>query len=85
MGETIRVVVKNDLMKRTNSHGEAHYRFNEIQLNPDEHKDILESTLFHEFTHFILNKMGEKDLSDNERFICVFSGLLYQALKECLK
>lgn len=38
------------------------------------------NTFFHELTHVILDNMGEKDLSQNEKFVCTFSGFLTEAM-----
>ena len=36
---------------------------------------------FHERTHAILEAMGERDLSDNEKFVDTFSKLLRQSIE----
>ena len=40
-----------------------------------------ENTFYHELTHAILDTMGEHDLSDNEKFVCAFSGFLTEAIR----
>ena len=78
------IINKTDLLKRDNSYGVAHYRYNEIQIDENLEKGLEEATFFHEVTHFVLNKMCEDEIN-NEKFVCVFSSLLNQALKDCLK
>ena len=38
------------------------------------------NTFFHELTHAVLDSIGEKELSSNERFVCAFSSTLAQAI-----
>ena len=38
------------------------------------------NTFFHELIHIILENMGEKDLSANEKFVCTFAGFLTEAM-----
>lgn len=40
-----------------------------------------EHTFYHELVHAILDTMGEEELSDNEKFVDIFSGLLHQSIK----
>lgn len=82
MGETIKVTIDKDLAMRTDAFGQAHHRFNEIKINYNDNKEIMEHTFFHELTHMVLDKMNEQDLSGNEKFVNLFGGLLYQALKD---
>ena len=56
--------------------------------NNEEHKQSevsQEQTFWHELTHCILDAMCENELSANEKFVSVFSGFLYEAIKasEC--
>lgn len=39
-----------------------------------------ENTFYHELTHAILDTMGRRDLSDDETFVCTFSGFLTEAM-----
>ena len=39
------------------------------------------NTFFHELTHSILDTMSETELSQNEKFVCTFSGFLTEAIK----
>lgn len=41
---------------------------------------VQEHTYFHEITHMILDSMGEGELSQNEKFVDTFSGLLHQVI-----
>ena len=38
------------------------------------------NTFYHELTHTILDTMGEKELSQNEKFVCCFSSFLTEAM-----
>lgn len=40
------------------------------------------NTFYHELTHSILKTMGETELNDNEKFVCVFSSFLTEAMKD---
>lgn len=40
------------------------------------------NTFYHELTHSILDTMGEKELSSNERFVCTFSSFLAEAMSK---
>lgn len=51
---------------------------NEEQEQSDASK---EQTFWHELVHCILDAMCESDLSANEKFVSVFSGFLYEAIK----
>ena len=65
--------------------GLAAYRENKIFLQPST-EDFprpdcdIEKTFFHEMTHWILFKMDETDLRNNEKFVDVFAACLRQAL-----
>lgn len=39
------------------------------------------NTFYHELTHLILDTMGEYELSNNEKFVCAFSGFLTEAVR----
>lgn len=38
------------------------------------------NTMYHEIVHSILDTMGERELSANEKFVCTFSGFLTEVL-----
>lgn len=40
------------------------------------------NTFYHELTHAILDTMGEKELSSNEKFVNCFAGFLCEAMKD---
>jgi Zn-dependent peptidase ImmA (M78 family) len=81
MGETITVKWSDDILK-DDSYGVTHEKRNEIIIQavdiPEEKK---EHTFYHELTHHILYMMGENKLSQNEKFVDMFSGLLHQAIQ----
>lgn len=39
------------------------------------------NTFWHEVVHAILDTMGEKELSANEKFVCSFSGFLTECIR----
>lgn len=41
----------------------------------------MQNTFFHELVHCILDTMGEKEMSANEKFVCTFSGFLTEAMR----
>lgn len=45
-------------------------------------EDSKVNTFYHELTHSILRTMGEIELNDNEKFVCSFSSLLTEAMKD---
>ncbi len=83
-GEEIKVI-ESESLKRCSCFGEAHYRYNEILIDNSIDEKMKENTFLHEITHFALQKMGESNLCDNEKFVSVFSSLLHQSLEKCLK
>lgn len=86
LGHTIDVVIERDLSNKTDCLGETRYRYNQIALQSISSKERqrsnthLEHTFLHEVTHWILHAMHETDLSNNEKFIEQFSGILHQIL-----
>lgn len=86
LGHTIEVVIERDLANKTDCLGETRYRYNQIALQPissEERKrsnTSFEQVFLHEVTHWILHTMHETDLSNNEKFVEQFSGLLHQVL-----
>ena len=43
------------------------------------------TTFIHEVVHGILDTMGEFNLSENEKFVCTFSSLLVNPIKDIVK
>jgi len=84
-GHTIKIEFDKELIETAEAVGEAHFKKNLIKLqttnNINRPKEHLEETFVHELTHFILYNMNENELTNNEKFIYVFSRLLHQALK----
>lgn len=52
-------------------------RFNKDDIQGEGNKI---NTFFHELIHVILDNMGEKELSANEKFVCTFAGFLTEAM-----
>jgi len=69
-----------------NSVGISSYFGGYVEIADKFNKDVKQSegakvnTYFHELTHVILDNMGEKELSENERFVCSFAGFLTEAM-----
>lgn len=53
--------------------------------NCQQSKSSKINTFVHEVVHGILDIMGECELSQNEKFVCVFSSLLIDPIEEIVK
>jgi hypothetical protein len=87
MGKIIDVEWDKELVEKSDSTGEAHYRFNKIVLQPNvkgylRDQQEIDITFFHELIHFVLDSMEESDLRSNEKFVGLLSSMLYQVLKD---
>jgi len=85
-GATINVVWDNKRMNDKNCYGFFEYSKGEITLSTtdgteDLSQDRIMDVFYHERTHAILDAMHERELSNNEKFVDVFSKLLRQADK----
>ena len=85
MGRVITTKIVQDLASREDLIGEARYREDVINLqaiNSGNHVTITkqEECFIHELVHWIFNEMGETKLRSDEKFVGLFSKLLYQAL-----
>jgi hypothetical protein len=83
-GTTYNIVWDNKLMNDKRIYGESDYSKSQITLSTtigikDLSEDKILDTFYHERTHAILDMMDERDLSENEKFVDVFSKLLRQA------
>lgn len=80
----IEVVFDNNRMQDMECYGLAEYSFSKITLaDAHELKPLSEGkimdTFYHEKVHMILDTMGERDLSENEKFVDTFAKLLRQS------
>ncbi len=85
-GTTINVVWNNERMNDKGCYGLSDYGKAEINLSNTQGVDKLANdrmmdTFYHERTHIILDSMNESELSDNEKFVDVFSKLLRQSIE----
>lgn len=83
MGRTIRVEWTPELVSAKQAVGESVFMDDLIRLHkgpPEMSAQAAENTFLHELVHFCLHMMGQKDLTYNEEFVRLFSGLLHQAL-----
>lgn len=83
-GTTYKVVWDNMRLNDRKEYGLSDYGKTEIVLSTtigteSLSEDRIMDTYYHERTHAILDMMGENDLSQNEKFVDVFSKLLRQA------
>jgi hypothetical protein len=83
-GTTYDVVWDNERLNDKSVYGLSSYSASKITLSTtigteNLSKDKIMDTFYHERTHSILDMMHERELSDNEKFVDVFSKLLRQA------
>ncbi|MFZ7121764.1 MAG: hypothetical protein ACOWWH_12560 [Eubacteriaceae bacterium] len=83
-GTTYNIIVDNKRMNDMKNYGLCEYSHSLITLsttdgNLDLSEDKIIDTYYHEKVHAILDMMHERDLSDNEKFVDIFSKLLRQA------
>lgn len=88
-GNTIMVIENPELHEVTGAMGQADYLQDLIMLQPNTDsfsasKEQLEETFLHEMIHHILWKIERDDLSDDERFVGLFSKALHQAVNSFL-
>lgn len=81
---TYNVIWDNKRLNDKQVYGLSDYSKSEITLSTTEgvtelSEDKIIDTFYHERTHAILDMMHERDLSNNEKFVDVFSKLLRQA------
>ena len=83
MGREIEVIWLDDLEDKGEAAGRASWKRGEIELQEpkkDADRAYVEQAFLHELVHLILWAMSEDDLSENERFVDLFGGLLHQAM-----
>lgn len=82
-----RIKVRNVERCSENTIGECSVAAGYVEIADKFNKDESQSedskinTFYHELTHTILDTMGEKELSSNEKFVCCFSSFLTEALQ----
>lgn len=59
--------------------GQIDYTECKIKINKNMPKSMKESTIIHEMMHGILHHIGEDELAENEKFICVLANAIYQS------
>lgn len=85
-GKTIKVIHDKKLYNvNSDKDGESDYLNNVITLHKYDDKEAnneyKEQVFLHELVHHILFHMQETDLQHNEKFVNLFSELLYQFLE----
>lgn len=83
-GTIINIVWDNKRLNDRRVYGLCDYSKSEITLSNTQGTEPLSidkmmDTFYHEKVHMILDTMGEDDLSNNERFVDIFSKLLRQS------
>lgn len=83
---TVNVVWDNRKLNSIGAYGAHDYGKSEIILSTEEgvdelSEDLIKDTFYHERTHAILDAMNESELSNNEKFVDVFSKLLRQSIE----
>ena len=83
-GQTIHVVMDDNLGSMQGNRGEVRSGYNEIRLQPAVKGDPqppskIEQAFLHELVHAILNHM-ESESENDEKFVNLFANLLHQAL-----
>lgn len=81
---TVNIVWNNKRLNDKATYGLTEYSKSDITLSTldgaeELSKDRIMDTFYHERTHSILDAMNERDLSNNEKFVDVFSKLIRQA------
>lgn len=80
---TINIYIENERLSLEGSLGDCNFNSSKISLC-DSYKgklinnSVVIDTFYHEKIHIILDAMGEYKLSNNEKFVEVFSRLLRQ-------
>lgn len=81
-----RYEVRNVQRSENNNVGASNYCGGFVEIAEFFNKDEKQSdgckvnTFYHELIHIILDNMGEKELSCNERFVSTFAGFLTEAM-----
>jgi len=83
---TVNIIWDNKRLNDKGVYGLHDYGKSEIVLSTIEgveklSEDRIIDTFYHERTHSILDAMNEQELSNNERFVDVFSKLLRQSIE----
>lgn len=83
-GTTYNVIWDNKRMNDKGCYGLSDYGKSEITLSTTQGTELLSEdriidTFYHEKVHAILDMMNERELSENEKFVDIFSKLLRQS------
>jgi len=61
--------------------GAASLEQGRVLLYPSEHREDLEHTFLHELIHMVFESSGYPELSKNEEFVDLISGMLHQYMR----
>lgn len=86
-GQTIKVKYSRTLMDRKGAYGIADFHKNIIFLQQSTRKTplakgVLEQVFVHEATHLMIDKIGYRELAQDEKFIEALSNILLQFIEE---
>jgi hypothetical protein len=87
IGKYYSVTFENDLNYNHGNWGETRYGQSQIAIQGKAQgttipEQEIEHKFVHELIHSILHEMGEHKLNNNEKFVDLFSNVLYQVLTE---
>ena len=90
LGSVIKTVYEERLLEELCLTGQTNPVFNEIRLRKiaesrEISKDKLFESYFHEITHTILEKIGYKEISEDEVFVTALSNALVQVIRQIKK
>jgi len=80
-GQTITVEAKDRIDNDTDIDGQAIYAEQKIKMLTKLKGDYRDFVFTHELVHHILDKMGERELRGNEKFVNLFATFLHQYMK----
>lgn len=78
MGTEWNVVRMPGLITLSNCMGQTRHVESEIYIDASLEGDQLYHTYYHELMHVLCNALGRQDLNNDEAFIDLMAGLLYQ-------
>lgn len=86
LGNKITIVFNDPTLAQNGELGLCDFNHNRILISTN-HKgqkipdDVSKHTYWHEVAHAMLHHMGETELRDNEKFVDLLGGMIYQVLK----
>jgi predicted SprT family Zn-dependent metalloprotease len=83
MGIDVDVLMSKNIVAESNNLGESLFQLCQIKIADIEGypQQLKEETFCHELVHWILHAAGKYDLRNDEEFVSLIAGLLYQFFK----